>query len=335
LEVRRRVETKSSDHPDAARIEGDRRNRLRLAFAADGCGDLLPLLDAAAGAVVGGAYRLDGLLAAGSQFFVWTATEISTRKPAILKQARFDYRHPIRYGQAEVARLREVVRRERDVLWADRSNTLPRPLGVVVADSPVPAAATTFALAKNEVFVAEEYVRGLTLSELALRVWPSQPPAEREVTAARAAATFITFWEGLFANGWHYGDLSADNLLVESSGKLRVVDGGSAVPAAAEVRLTGFTPAYTTPRIYAAVSTGKPVPGSLGSVLPLLGKVLHFALTRREPFNGLMPDLGESALQEYSSFARLVIELLLIVDVRPERAEKAREAALRWANAGT
>jgi serine/threonine protein kinase len=307
---------------------------MRLSFAAAGCADLLPLLDAAAGAVVGRAYRFDGLLAAGGQFFVWSATELATGRPAVLKQARFDYRHPIRYGQAEAARLREAVRRERDVLWADRSGMLPQPLALVVADSPVPAAVAAPALAKNEVFVAEEYVRGLTLSELALRVWPARPPAAREVIAARAAAAFISFWESLRAAGWHYGDLSADNLLIEASGKLRVVDGGSAVPAAAQVKLAGYSPAFTTPRLYAAATAGRAVPGSLGSVLPLLGKVLHFALTRREPFNGRLPDLDDPALAAYSPLARLALELLLDVDTRPERAPEAREAVLRWAKMG-
>jgi serine/threonine protein kinase len=321
----------TSDHDPASQVEEDRRERLRLAFTGAGCSDLLPLLDAASGAIVGGAYRLDGLLAAGGQFFVWTATELATGRPAVLKQARFDYRHPIQYGQAEAARRREAVHRERDVLWADRSGTLPRPLAQLWGDSPVPAAAAAPALARNEVFVAEEYVHGLTLSELALRVWPACQPDVREAAAARIAAAFVAFWEGLHAAGWHYGDLSADNLLVEAPGKLRVVDGGSAVPAAAEVTLAGFTPAFTTPQLYAAATAGRPVPGSLGAVLPLLGKVLHFALTRREPFNGRLPDLDEPSLQEYSSLTRLVLELLLEVDSRPDRAEEARQALAQWA----
>jgi hypothetical protein len=70
---------------------------------------------------------------------------------------------------------------------------------------------------------------------------------------------------------------------------------------------------------------------SLATVLPLLGKILHFALTRQEPLNGQVPDLTESTLQDYSSLCRLVLELLTEVDQRPDRAEDAREALLRWA----
>jgi hypothetical protein len=250
----------------------------------------------------------------------------------VLKQPRFDYRRPVRYGLAETHLLRRTIRKEYEVLRADRQGVLPRPLALLVTASPIPAAAAAPALADNEVFVAEEYIRGLTLTELALRVWPARPPAEREAVASRLTAAFVAFWESLREGGWHYGDLSGDNLLVEGdTGRLRVVDGGSAVPAADRVVLPGFTPAFTTPRFYQAVSAGRPVAGSLASVLPLLGKVLHFALTRREPFNGLLPDLGEPALADYSPLCRLVLELLLGLDADPDRLANARLALAQWA----
>ena len=189
------------------KIEADRRQRLRLSLAASGCADLLPLLDAAAGADVQG-YRLTGLLAAGSQFFVWAATTPHTNRAVILKQARFDYRHPVRYGRAEAKRLRAAVRREEEVLWADRTGTLPRAIALLEADSPVQAARAAPALAAGEVFVVEEFVRGLTLTELALRVWPDRQPADREAAVARLAAGFVKFWIALLAADWFYGDLS-------------------------------------------------------------------------------------------------------------------------------
>jgi serine/threonine protein kinase len=316
---------------EPAPIAEDRRKRLRLWLETERCPDLLPLLDAAVGSRVDGRYRIDGLMAAGRQFFVWMATELSTGRYAVLKQARFDYRHPVRYGRSDVERLREAIRREYDVLWADKSGTLPRPLALLVTASPIPAAASAPSLARNEVFVVEEYVQGPTLGELSLRVWPDRPPAEREASISHLVADFVHFWEAMKSAGWYYGDVSCDNLLVESAGKLRVVDGGSAIPATNEVVLVGFTPAFTTPRIYAAAAAGRPLPGSLATILPLLGKVLHFALTRREPFNGHLPDLGEPALQDYSPLCRLVLELMTDVDHRPDRAEDAREALIRWA----
>jgi hypothetical protein len=144
----------------------------------------------------------------------------------------------------------------------------------------------------------------------------------------------VDFWECLRESGWYYGDLSSDNLLVDpKTGGLRVVDGGSAVSAADAVVLPGFTPAFTTPQFFAAVSNGRPVVGSVASVLPLLGKILHFALTGREPLNGQIPDLAEPALDRYSPLCRLVLEFLLDLDVHPDRLSAVRPALARWAEA--
>jgi len=66
-------------------------------------------------------------------------------------------------------------------------------------------------------------------------------------------------------------------------------------------------------------------------VLPLLAKVLHFALSRREPLNGQMPDLAEPALEPYSPLCRLVLELSLSLDSRPERLPEAKLALAQWA----
>jgi hypothetical protein len=309
----------------------DRRSRLRLGLVAEKCPDLLPLLDAANGAVVGGAFRIEGLMAAGRQFFVWLTTELETGRTVVLKQARFDYGHPVRYGRADAERLRRAIRKEYEVLSADRGQTLPQPIALIVDDSPVPAAAVAPALARNEAFVAEEFIRGPTLTEMALRVWPDWPSAEREAFAARLAGAFITFWEALREQGWHYGDLSSDNFMFEvETGRLRVVDGGSAVAAAESLVLPGFTPAFTTPNFFATVSAGRPVAGSLASVLPLLGKVLHFALSRREPLNGQIPDVDDAALEPYSALCRLAIELCLSLDSRPERLAEVKLAIARW-----
>jgi hypothetical protein len=312
-------------------IEEQRRHRLRLSLLADRCPNLLPLLEAAYGAAVGGTYRIEGLLAVGRQFFVWLAAEAASGREVVLKQARFDYRYPARYGRADAEQFRRAIRKEYDVLLADRGGTLPRPLALLVTDSPVPAASRSPALARDEAVVAEEYVCGLTLAELALRVWPDRPPEECEATVARVASAFVTFWEQLWANGWHYADISADNLLVgEPAGALRVVDGGSAVPAGEEVVVPGFTPAFTTPRLFEAMMTGRPVPGTLASVLPQLGKVIHFALTRREPWNGQPPPLSEPALSAYSRPCLRTLEAFARLDEFPESLPDARAALSEW-----
>jgi serine/threonine protein kinase len=316
-------------------IEDDRRQRLRLSLEASDYPGLLPLLDEAAGSLLSEHYRIECPLAVGSQFIVWLGIEVATGRSLILKQARFDYRHPIRYGRADAEANRNVIRREYEVLEADRSGTLPRPLALLVADSPVPAARAAPALARNEVFVAEECIRGLTLTELALRVWPADPISAREHAVARLANEFVAFWEELHAAGWFYGDMSADNLLIERAGKLRMVDAGNVVPVAERIILTGFTPAFASPRIFAAASHGEPISSGLASVLPSLGKVLHFALTGREQLNGQAPALDDPALAHYSPHCRLVMELLADVDERPQKAADARHAVAHWKQATT
>ena len=306
-------------HDPGDQIEIDRRQRLHLTLAADGFPGLLPILDAAAGSVVRGVYRIDYPLAVGSQFIVWMATEVSTGRRAIVKQCRFDYRYPVQYGRFEANRSREAIRREYDVLWMDRTGTLPRPLGLFVDVSPVPAAAASAVPSRDEVLVAEEYITGQTLTELALRVWPGLPTSERESMIARLAAEFIVFWEGLHAAGWFYSDLSADNILLERSGKLRMVDAGNAVPAADQVILSGFTPAFTAPRMFAAAIHHRSIPGTLATILPSFGKILHFALTGHEQYNGHLPDLGDLVLVGYSPHCRLVMELLAEVDDQQEK----------------
>jgi hypothetical protein len=142
-------------HDPSGQIENDRWHRLRLGLDANRCPGLLPLLEAAAGSVVCGLYRIDYTLAAGNQFIVWAAIELSSDRPVVLKQCRFDYRRPVQYGRADADRYRKAIRREYDVLSADRSGTLPRPLALLVGDSPLPAAAASPVLARDEVFVAE------------------------------------------------------------------------------------------------------------------------------------------------------------------------------------
>jgi hypothetical protein len=76
-----------------------------------------------------------------------------------------------------------------------------------------------------------------------------------------------------------------------------------------------------------------PVPGILATVLPSIGKLIHFALTGREQFNGHLPNLDEPALQAYSPHCRLTLELLSQVDARQDRAADARLAVARWGEA--
>lgn len=194
----------------------------------------------------------------------------------------------------------------------------------------MPDARASRVLGADEVFCIVELVDAAPLVEVAHTSWPSQTAAARDAAAARIAAEFVAFWDDLHAGGWIYPDVSAANLLVDRAGGLRVVDAGSAVRAAAEVVLPGLSPAFATPRLWEGASVGRAFPGTIATVLPLLGKVLHFALTRRQPCNGELPDLGDPALGELSGACRDALAALVALDGDPGGEAEARAAIARW-----
>lgn len=306
-------------------------DRLRLLLEADRRPGLLPLLEQAAGAVVARRYRLDGLVGVGRQSYIFAATDVRLGTAVIIKQCAFDYRNPLLYNRASAGRLRQELRREYEVLQACDTGHLPRPLELLTAPSPVPAAAESPVLANDDVFLVEELIEGRTLADVALEHWPALRPAERECIAAGLVVSFTEFWKALEARGWRYGDISPDNLLVEKAARLRVVDAGSAVPAHAKSLSVCYTPAFTTPRLFAALREGRAMPSGLAGVLPMVAKVVHFALTRREPLNGELPNLGEPRLAEYSPLCRQTLARFLLLDTQPGELPGARDSLARWA----
>jgi hypothetical protein len=312
-----------------------RGQKVRLELGADGRAGLFELLQQAAGAVVGERFVVEGLWAAGRQVHVFAARERASKTPVILKQPAFDYRNPLQYGRREAARMRETLAREHEVLRAARAGYLSAPVAMIEGPAIVPEGRESRVLGVGEVFAVEEWLDAIPLAEAALGAWPSLPAAAREAAAARIAAEFVVFWDDLAQGGWLYIDVNAFNLLVARTGGLRVVDAGSAVRAAPEVVLPGVSPAFTTPVLWEGVNAGRPFPGVLATVLPLLGKVLHFALTRHEPYNGAMPDLDDPALGEYSRACREALGALVGLDGHPRGEAAARAAIARWHRQGS
>ena len=304
-----------------------------MRLEAEGRPGLLPLLEAAVGSVLADRFRIEGLLAVGRQSFVFAATDRLSAQSVVVKQPAFDYRKPLLYSRDTVRKARESLSQEHDVLSACTTGHLPRPIALLIDRSPVPIAQESPVLRSEERFLVEERIEGQTLTRLALQDWPRLDPKVREAAARRNAREFLAFWESLRDRGWHYGDLGSDNLIVEPAGGLRVVDAGSAVPAGERVILTGYTPAFTTPRLYEVLAHGRPVAGDLSTMLPPLAKLLHFALTRNEPLNGAIPDLDVPALKVYSQELRPTLAALLALDTNPEQLPIARTALTRWAAA--
>jgi hypothetical protein len=304
---------------------------MRLRLEAEGRGALYPLLTAARGQRVAGRWQIDRLVAVGRQGVVFAALDLAGGGRVAIKQAALDRVRSLALSRAAVAAGRAAIRREHEVLVACTDGALPALVALVVAPPVVPAASC--ALGVDETYLIEELIVGDTLTTLALGAWRALEPAELEARVARVCAQFVAFWRRLREAGWHYGDVSADNLLIEhDSGRLRVVDAASAVPAAAEVHLAGFSPAFLTPHIGERAQSGRPLPGTVATILPPLAKVAHFALTRREPWSCGLPDLDDPAWAERSPLCRDAIAKMLAVDARLD-ARAAVAALETWAAA--
>src|SRR5262249_38696666 len=142
--------------------------RLRLLLDAEGRPGLYSLLEEAVGAMVARRFRLDGLLGVGRQSFLFVATDLEDGAAVVIKQCAFDYPNPLLYNRTSASRLRQELHREYEVLQACATGHLPRPLTLLRAPSPIPAATETPVLANEEVFLVEEYIVGKTVTELAL-----------------------------------------------------------------------------------------------------------------------------------------------------------------------
>jgi len=305
---------------------------IELRLTAAGLGGLFPLLREAQGAVLAGRFRLVRLLAAGRQSFIFAALDVAAGGEVVVKQVAFDYRKPAGYDAALVGRLRAGLAREFAALRACGNAAFPQPIALLTGPAVVPAARGNLALAEGETFLVQEKIDGATLRDLVWRGWRGLGRAELEAAGRRLSRDFWSFWEQVRSAGWLYTDVSPTNLLVErDGGRLRVVDAGSVIPAAGRVVVLGYTPAFATPNLLANFAAGTPVPGTAAVVLPLLAKVLHLALTREEPVNGALPDLGGAALAAYSSACREALASLLDLDAHPERLPEAEAHLSAWA----
>jgi hypothetical protein len=292
----------------------DLSDHLRLKLEADGKPGLYELYQAASGALLGGRFRLGLPCAAGQQALLIEAVERSTGRPVLVKQIAFDYRRPIQYSRAKVASLRHLLWQEHQVLQACTTGHLPEPIALLTSEPVVPAAAESNVLGRGEVFLIEERIDARTLDVVASSM-PAEPAVERELLARRVAREYLRFWTALQAAGYHYGDLNTQNILVESgTGKVRMVDAACVVAAGPSVVVREFTPAFLTPRLHEAMTEGRPVPGSLASVLPVLSKVLHHVLTGRVPWNGQMPDWHALDLALFSPQLRKALRCMAEVD---------------------
>jgi hypothetical protein len=212
---------------------------------------------------------------------------------------------------------------------------MSKPIALLTTDSILPAAKGSRVLGVGEVFAVEEWVDAKPLYELALSS-AAVPLQQHERHAAKIASSFLSFWESLFESGWLYVDVNAYNLMFDTEAeRLRVVDAGSVMAASPEIVLDGISPAFSTPKLFESVSAKRSLPGTLAIVLPPLGKVLHFFLTRAEPINGELPIPAPENLTAYSAECRDALAAMLLLDASPGKIEIAKNAIQAWAKKHT
>lgn len=303
-----------------------------MQLEARGQGGLLPLLREARGRELAGRFVVGEPFAAGGQALLFLATDRETGAEVLIKQAFFDYRRPILHGRREAAGRREALRVEHRVLTDGGSEYLPKTLAFLRAPALVPAA-EDFLVLREETYLVLERIRGVTLEQAALTVWPSSTMAQREGWARRVAGEYIRFWEGLRGRGYFYCDTNPKNILIEEgTGRVRVVDAACVVPAGERVVLSEAAPAFLTPRLWQAATQGEEVPGDASTMLPVLAKVLIFALTRVEQANGQLPSLAEPGLEACSEGCRDALRTMLLLEHEPARVRGALSLLRSWAS---
>lgn len=307
-------------------------DRLRLRLGAEGRPHLLPLFEEVPPTVLGERFELTALAGLGRQRFVFQAVDRRDGATVAVKTVAWDLADPLALSRAEIARHRQGLGVQFEVLQACRTGHLPAPVAFLRTSSPFPALRDHPVLGRDEPFLVEEYVGGPTLTALALGPWRVLPPDEREDRVRRAGAAFLHFWRGLLEAGWVYCDVSPDNLVGAGANEtIRVVDAGSVTPAGPQVRLVGFTPAFLTPLLLARATAGEAVPGSLVTMLPMLAKTLHFLFTLRQPLNGRFPEDWTSLDGvQFSPRGRAALEAMLALDGTPDPLPDVPGTVFEW-----
>jgi serine/threonine protein kinase len=207
------------------------------------------------GTILGGRYRIDGVLGFGGMGVVYRARDLKLDQPIALKRIRPDRVSPER---------RETLRREIILARRVTHENVCRVYDLVEID--------------GEEFVSMEYLPGRTLREI--------EESERVLPLGRGLKIAKGICGGLAAAhriGVLHRDLKPENVIVGEDGKPRLMDFGIAVDAAASAGRPGDivpgTPQFLAPELLRGEAPG------LRTDVYAMGVLLYEMFTGRVPFD--------------------------------------------------
>ncbi len=159
-----------------------------------------------------------------------------------------------------------------------------------VGDHPGIVSVHRFGVHEGMPWYAMDHVEGVSLER-----WVGARGAPPPESAARVVSAVARAVHHLHGQGIVHRDLKPENVLIETSGRARLLDLGLAHDASADrLTMTGQilgTPSYVAPELVTPDALATPDPERPGAVDPRvdvygLGGILYFALTGRPPFDG-------------------------------------------------
>jgi tetratricopeptide (TPR) repeat protein len=176
---------------------------------------------------------------------------------------------------------------------------------------------------QSRLYIVMQYIEGSTL-EATLQTQPGKGlPAEQVLDWAAALCDVLEYLHG-HQPPVVFRDLKPDNIMIESSGRLMLIDFGIATRFAPQrIGTTIGTPGYAPPEQYQGLSEPR-------SDLYALGATLHHLLTGRDPTEQppfSFPPLDPGALRISPALARMIDRSLsFILSERPASIVEFRQA---------
>jgi serine/threonine-protein kinase len=232
------------------------------------------------GEVLGGRYRVIGLLGGGGMGFVYLAEDL--RVPG-RKRAVKELKH-----SADISRFHEEVR----LLGSVSHPNLPQIVDAIEPDG------------ASGGYIVMDYIQGETLAALFARLG-RRLPQRTVVSIARQVCGIFRYLHEELETPIVYRDLKPSNLMIDAQGRIRLIDFGIARflrPDRPEDTVRLGTPGFAAPEQYAGKS-------GVRSDLYNLGALLYYLLSGgKEPGQG--PKLEQAGVTP--ELARIVAKLLAV-----------------------